>query len=54
MEFFTHNDVETEAVGESLGAKVQSGDVIALFGGLGAGKTAFIRGLAKGMGISTR
>lgn len=54
MEFYTHNDADTEAIGEKLGASINAGDIIALYGGLGCGKTAFVRGLARGMGISAR
>ena len=42
---------DTEAIAENLGKVLKSGDVVAYFGGLGMGKTAFTRGLAKGMGI---
>lgn len=49
--FTTNNVIETEALGERLGKTVLEGDVIALFGELGAGKTAFVRGVARGMGI---
>ncbi|MCL2106408.1 MAG: tRNA (adenosine(37)-N6)-threonylcarbamoyltransferase complex ATPase subunit type 1 TsaE [Oscillospiraceae bacterium] len=40
---------ETEALGEALAAKLRPGDAVALFGDLGAGKTAFVRGLAAGL-----
>ncbi len=43
---------DTEAIAERLGKTVKAGTVIAYFGGLGMGKTAFTRGLAKGMGIT--
>lgn len=42
---------DTESIAENLGKALKSGDVVAYFGGLGMGKTAFTRGLAKGMGI---
>ena len=42
---------ETEAVAARIGAAARPGDVIALIGELGAGKTAFVRGLATGLGI---
>ena len=43
---------ETETIAEKLGSILKSGNVVAYFGGLGMGKTAFTRGLAKGMGIT--
>lgn len=49
--FVAHSAEETEAVGEKLAGSLRSGDVIAFFGGLGMGKTAFVRGLARGLGI---
>ena len=50
MEFVTHSPLETERLGEALGKVLQPGTVIAYEGDLGAGKTAFTRGLAKGLG----
>ena len=52
MEFFTDSPAHTEAVGEALGKVLQPGTVIAYRGDLGAGKTAFTRGLARGLGVS--
>ncbi|MBR4889072.1 MAG: tRNA (adenosine(37)-N6)-threonylcarbamoyltransferase complex ATPase subunit type 1 TsaE [Clostridia bacterium] len=49
MIFYTNSPQETEAVGEALGKAVTPGTVIAYQGDLGAGKTAFTRGLARGM-----
>jgi tRNA threonylcarbamoyladenosine biosynthesis protein TsaE len=46
----THSEDETAAVGERLGARLAAGDVVLLYGDLGAGKTAFVRGLARGLG----
>ncbi len=51
MEFITHSPAETEAVGARLAALLTPGTVIAYRGDLGAGKTAFTRGLARGLGI---
>ena len=41
---------QTEALGAAFAKKLRPGDVVAFFGGLGAGKTAFVRGLAAGLG----
>ena len=51
MEYITHSPAETEAIGAALAKVLQPGAVIAYRGDLGAGKTAFTRGLAKGLGI---
>ena len=51
MEFITHSPEETEALGAALAQKLLPGAVIAYRGDLGAGKTAFTRGLARGLGI---
>lgn len=46
----TATEEETSAAGERLAALLRAGDVVLLFGELGAGKTAFVRGLARGLG----
>ena len=46
------SDRETEALGEELARRLQPGDVVALYGDLGAGKTAFVRGLARGLEVT--
>ena len=51
-EYRTHSAPETELVGEVLAAELKPGDLIAFTGGMGAGKTAFVRGLARGLGVS--
>jgi len=48
----TTSEQETVAVANALAGKLAAGDVILLAGNLGAGKTAFVRGLAEGLGIS--
>ncbi len=48
----THSTAETEAVGEQLAKALKGGQVVALFGGMGMGKTAFVRGVARGLGLS--
>ena len=50
MEYITNSPAETEAVGAALAKVLQPGTVLAYRGDLGAGKTAFTRGLAKGLG----
>ncbi|MBE6941057.1 MAG: tRNA (adenosine(37)-N6)-threonylcarbamoyltransferase complex ATPase subunit type 1 TsaE [Ruminococcaceae bacterium] len=50
MEFITHSPEETEALGERLGKILTPGTILAYRGDLGAGKTAFTRGLARGLG----
>ena len=50
----TNSAEETEALGARLGAELPAGTVIAFTGDLGAGKTAFTRGLARGLGITDR
>ena len=52
MEFITNSPLETEKVGEALGKVLQSGSILAYEGDLGAGKTAFTRGLARGLGAT--
>ena len=52
MHIQTHSPEETEAVGRRLAALLRPGDVIAYYGDLGAGKTAFTRGLAAGLGVT--
>ena len=54
MEFVSHSPADTEALGERWGRAAQSSLVLALNGDLGAGKTQFVRGLARGLGISSR
>ena len=52
MKFTTNSPAETEAIGAALGKILSPGTVIAYRGDLGAGKTAFTRGLAKGLGCT--
>ena len=54
MTFLTENTQQTEQLGARLADVLRGGEVIAYTGDLGAGKTAFTRGLARGLGISDR
>lgn len=54
MEFFSRNEAETEAIGAELAGVLAGGSVVAFRGGLGMGKTAFTRGLARGLGFPGR
>ena len=54
MKIYTRGEAETEAVGARFASALPDGAVVALYGDLGAGKTAFVRGMARGMGIDAR
>ena len=54
MEYLSHSPEETERIGEELGRTLHPGCVVAFRGGLGMGKTAFTRGLARGLGCRGR
>jgi tRNA threonylcarbamoyladenosine biosynthesis protein TsaE len=50
MDFFSRSPEQTRRIGKRLGGVLQTGDVICLQGELGAGKTTFVQGIAKGWG----
>jgi tRNA threonylcarbamoyladenosine biosynthesis protein TsaE len=54
LNLITHSPAETESLGEKFGREAQHGLVIALSGELGAGKTQFVKGFARGLGITAR
>ena len=54
VRYVTDSPEETEEIGRRLSSKLPAGSVVAFTGDLGAGKTAFVRGMAKGLGISER
>lgn len=54
MQFITTSPEQTELLGEKMGQCMCGGEIIAYLGDLGAGKTAFTRGLARGLGITMR
>jgi tRNA threonylcarbamoyladenosine biosynthesis protein TsaE len=48
----TKSVLETEEVGRHIGSRVRSGDIIALYGELGTGKTVIVKGLARSLGVN--
>ena len=52
--YISRSEEETEAIGEKFAAHLAGGAVVAMYGDLGAGKTAFVRGMARGMGLACR
>lgn len=52
--FLSHSPEETRRFGAAIGALLAAGDLVALEGDLGAGKTCLVRGLARGMGLDER
>ena len=53
-EYITKSEQGTEDIGAQLAGRLPGGAVVAMYGELGAGKTAFVRGMARGMGIACR
>ena len=53
-EYFSTSEQETEELGRRLAEGLPGGAVIAMYGDLGAGKTAFVRGMARGLGLDCR
>jgi tRNA threonylcarbamoyladenosine biosynthesis protein TsaE len=54
MEYLTKSAQETKRLGEKIGANLKPGDLLACFGQLGGGKTTFLQGVAKALGIKER
>ncbi len=54
LKFVTNSAEETRQLGIKIGEKLKSGDVVAMFGSMGMGKTAFTHGLAEGLGIDQK
>ena len=53
-EYYSRSERETEELGAKLAAALKGGAVVAMYGDLGAGKTAFVRGMARGLGLDCR
>ena len=53
-EYITNSERETEELGRRFAEKLPDGTVVAMYGDLGAGKTAFVRGMARGLGLDCR
>ena len=53
VEALTSSAAETEALGARLAARLNAGDIVAVSGELGAGKTTFVRGAARELGVSS-
>ena len=53
-EYLSRSEGETEELGARLAKNLPGGTVVAMYGDLGAGKTAFVRGMARGMGLACR
>ncbi len=54
MVYISNSATETEEIGAEFAKTLSGGAVIAMYGDLGAGKTAFVRGMARGMGLDCR
>lgn len=54
MKILSCSELDTERIGAELAAKLPGGSVVAMYGDLGAGKTAFVRGMARGLGLNCR
>ncbi len=52
--YISNSEKETELIGQRFAENLPGGTVVAMYGDLGAGKTAFVRGMAKGMGLDCR
>ena len=54
MEVFTSSAEETKELAAEIASALKGGDVVALYGDLGSGKTTFVQGLAKALGVKER
>ncbi len=51
MQIITHSDSETKEFGKKIASTLRGGDIVCLYGELGAGKTTLVKGLAEGLGV---
>ena len=54
MEFITESSQETQDLGQKIAADLVGGEILALTGDLGSGKTTFVQGFSKGLGLTSR
>ena len=54
MQYYSNSEEETENIGASFARQLSPGSVVAMYGDLGAGKTAFVRGMVKGLEINAK
>ena len=54
MEFITESSQETKDLGQKIAADLVGGEIFALTGDLGSGKTTFVQGFSKGLGLASR
>jgi len=54
MEFITESSQETKDLGQKIAADLVGGEILALTGDLGSGKTTFVQGFSKGLGLTSR
>jgi tRNA threonylcarbamoyladenosine biosynthesis protein TsaE len=54
MEYISNSEAETSRIGSELASALEPGTVVAMYGDLGAGKTAFVRGMAQGLELDAR
>ena len=52
--WLSHSAVETKKIGRELAGHLKAGDVVALYGELGAGKTTLVKGIAIGLGVKSQ
>ena len=54
MEYISYSEADTVKIGKTLAESLEPGTVVAMYGDLGSGKTAMVRGMAQGLGLNAR